>query len=191
MKKIWYFLRHHISEDFNRRQYAVIAAFMIIIIAMNYTFDFEDDYLEVMTGYPKFMAYLFFYSLPYFFSVYIYVRFNKNKDIFKQTAFWKKSLFGVTLLALDSSMPYLEDVISYFFHPRTQYWAYKVFINGISFLTVALPILIFYYLNDREKKHFYGLRPHKFDARPYFTMLLIMFSSCYPSLLQPRSTAVF
>src|SRR5688572_5237414 len=127
MKKIWNFLRTHLREDFNAIQYAIIAIFMIISISVNYAFDFEDDYLETMTGYRKFITYLFFYAIPYFFSVYLYAHFQKIKNIFYRREFWVKSMFGLTLLTLDSSMPYLEDLVYYFFHPRTQFWAYKVF----------------------------------------------------------------
>jgi hypothetical protein len=44
----------------------------------------------------------------------------------------------------------------------------------MSFLTVFLPILAFYYFHDKDKKHLYGLNAYKFDASPYFTMLAIM-----------------
>lgn len=174
MKKIWKFLKNHLQEDFNPRQYAVIAFFMFVSITLNYTFDFEDDYLEMMAGYPKFIAYFFFYSIPYFLSVYVYTHFQKIANIFNNPDFWIKSLFGITLLTLDSSTPYLEDLVYYFFHPRTQFWAYKVCINGISFFTVAFPILLFYYFFERKKKHLYGLSADRFDAAPYFAMLAIM-----------------
>jgi hypothetical protein len=174
MKKVWGFLKNHISEDLNARPYTFIITFLIISVFLNYYFDFEDDVLEMMTGYLKFMAYLPFYIIPYFFSVYIYAHYNNRKDLFRQKIFWVKSLFGLFILTLDSSAPYLEEVISYFSHPRTQFWIYKVCINAMSFFTVAVPILIFYYLVDRNKGHIYGLNAYKFDSRPYFLMLLIM-----------------
>ena len=76
MKKIWYFLRDHVRDDFNKKQYGAIAIFLVICLSLNYTFYFEDNYLEAITGYPKFFAYLLFYSVPYFFSVYIFAFFK-------------------------------------------------------------------------------------------------------------------
>jgi hypothetical protein len=174
MKKIWKFLKAHVREDFNPRMYGVIAGFLAVALTLNYTFDFEDDYLEAMEGYPKFFAYLLFYSLPYFFSVYIYAVFSNRKDIFIRTDFWIKSLFAVTILSLDSSVPFLTIVLSKLVAPEVQFWAYKVSVNAISFFTVFIPILIFYFVHDREQHHLYGLRAQKFDTAPYFTMLLIM-----------------
>ena len=174
MKKIWGYLKHHLHEDFNAGQYLTIGIFLTISISLNYIFDFEDDYLELMTGYPKFFAYFFFYGIPYFFSTYVYALFRKRKDIFRLPTFWIKSIFAITLLTLDSSAPYLEDLINKIFDPRLQFWAYKVVINSVSFFTVFIPILVFYTLFDKHEKHIYGLSAHKFDTKPYFTMLLIM-----------------
>jgi membrane protease YdiL (CAAX protease family) len=47
-------------------------------------------------------------------------------------------------------------------------------VNLISFFTVFIPILIFYSLYEKSKRDKYGLTPKRFDARPYFAMLLIV-----------------
>ena len=174
MRKVWYFLRDHVRQDFDKKQYGAIAIFLIASISLNYTFDFDDDYLEVMTGYPKFLAYLVFYSIPYFFSVGILAFFKNRMDIFFQSDFWIKSLFAIIVLSFDGSMPFLDPLVGQFFHPNTQYWAYKVALNSIGFLTVFLPILTFYILYEKKETNFYGLSARKFDSSPYFAMLLIM-----------------
>src|SRR5215213_10098684 len=111
MKKVWNYLKHHIQEDFKIECYAAVAIFLIISLSLNYIFDFEDDYLELLTGYQKFLAYLLFYSFPYFSAVFIYAFFNKRRDILKSPIFWMKSIFGIFLLTLDSSLPYLNNAI--------------------------------------------------------------------------------
>jgi membrane protease YdiL (CAAX protease family) len=47
-------------------------------------------------------------------------------------------------------------------------------INAISFVTILAPILFFYFVYEKSETHLYGLRPKKFDIKPYFVMLLIM-----------------
>jgi hypothetical protein len=174
MKKIWKFLQGHIREDFKPGLYFSIITFLLVALTLNYTFDFEDNYLEVMHGYPKFFAYFLFYSIPYFTAIYIYASFTGRRDIFFRSDFWMKTVFAMTLLSLDGSVPFLTPVLSTLVAPQVQYWAYKVSVNGISFFTVLIPILAYYYVKDRNENHVYGLNAHKFDARPYFTMLLIM-----------------
>lgn len=174
MKKIWKFLVNHVREDFHPAQYTWTALFLILCLTLNYYFDFEDNYLETKSGFNKLICYLAFYGVPYFTAVLIFAITRKRKDIFLQPSFWIKSIFGITLMSLDSSVPYLIEIVDYFVPPGAQYWAFKVAVNGISFLTVFLPIVIFYYCFDQREKHRYGLNAQKFDARPYFTMLLIM-----------------
>jgi hypothetical protein len=174
MKKIWNYLRAHIRQDFNPGHYATISLFLILCLTLNYIFDFEDDYLELMSGFPKFFAYLAFYSFAYFFAVSAYAHFYKRNDLFGRKEFWFKSVFGIMILSLDSSMPFLDSVVDFFFHPHARFWAYKVLINGTSFFTVLVPIVIFYLAVDKKERHYYGLSAYKFDPSPYFLMLLIM-----------------
>ena len=174
MKKIWSFLKHHVQEDFDLRTYFSIGIFLLIILAFNYYFDFEDTYLEQMNGWKKFLSYLLFYSLPYFTAIYIWTLFKDQKQVFYSKDFWIRSGLGLTVLALDSSVPFLDPLIEKFFDYDLQFWAYKVAINGISFFTIMLPLLLFYVYYDRDEKHVYGWRAKQFDTKPYFLMLAIM-----------------
>jgi hypothetical protein len=174
MKKIWKFLRQHFREDFHPIQYALTFIFLGVCFTLNYTFGFEDNFLEPMAGYPKFFAYLIFYSIPYFVAIYVFAIYKNRKDIFVNPEFWIKSLFGISILSLDSSVPFLSDLVYNNFPTKTHLWAWKVSVNGISFFTVFIPVLIFYHLFDKHQKHVYGLNARQFDVRLYFTMLLIM-----------------
>jgi hypothetical protein len=174
MKKIWKFLVNHLREDFHAGQYAATAILLAVCLCLNYSVDFEDHYLELLQGFTKYFAYFIFYSIPYFGAVFIFAYSKKQLTIFAEKWFWIKSLFGISILSLDASLPYLDDALNYLSNPRVQYWLYKVVMNGISFITVFIPILIFYYAYDKHEGHRYGLSSHKFEARPYFVMLLIM-----------------
>lgn len=174
MRKIWKFLLHHVREDFHAGQYLATAILLAVCLLFNYAVNFEDYYLESLGGFRKYAAYFFFYGIPYFSAIWIFATFKKQKHIFREKDFWTGSIFGIAVLSLDASLPYLDDFLNYLSNPMIQNWLYKVVLNGISFLTVVLPILIFYYTHDRSEGHRYGLSFHQFDARPYFLMLLIM-----------------
>lgn len=174
MKKIWKFLVHHLREDFHPGQYTATAILLAILLSFNYYFDFEDYYMESLQGLTKYAAYFFFYGIPYFTGILMFAHFKRRMEIFNAKGFWIRSLFAIAILTLDSTLPYLDDLLNFMSSPAIQYWLYKVVLNGISFLTVFLPILIFYYRYDRNEAHRYGFNSHKFDAKPYFLMLLIM-----------------
>ena len=174
MKKIWHFLKRHIITDFHPLSYAAIAGLLVVTITLNYTFDFEDSYLDSLRGFTKFFNYLLFYTLPYMLSVWIWSYFSKNASVFATKEFWIKSLFGLAILSLDSSVPFLQPLIVKILPTQVQYWSFKVAVNLISFFTVCIPLLIFYSVYEKTNHDKYGLVPRRFDVRPYFTMLLIV-----------------
>jgi len=174
MKRIWKYLTQHIKEDFSLHYYVSIAVLLAILLYFNYRFDFEDSTLEKLTGIKKYVAYFIFYSAAYFVVLFILKLTKPGLQFFRSSIFWKYSLFGIAILTLDSSMPYLQKIIYGNTHPHVSYWLYKVAVNGISFFTVMLPIFIFYFLNDKKERHFYGLNNHHTDLRPYWFLLCTM-----------------
>lgn len=174
MRKIWKFLKDHIREDFNFKQYLCIAVLVATALTVNYTFDFEDDYLDSLKGFNKFLNYCLFYAVPYVLAVFIYAKFNHKLILFRSTDFWIRILFGLTILSLDSSIPFLQPLIEKNVPVEMRLWTFKVSINMISFFTVFIPIILFYYFYEKRDHDVYGLKPTHFDVRPYFVMLAIM-----------------
>ncbi len=171
MKKIWKYLKAHFKEDFDPNTYVSVSIFLAVAIVTNYITDFEDSILDSFTGVTKYVLYLLFYSLPYYFSVFIVTR--KSKHPVWTSQFFFKSAFGLMVLSLDASMPFLRAMIS---GARVEiyYWLYKVTVNLISIVTVLTPLFLYYCFFEKKKEGFYGLTPQKFDISPYIQMLLLM-----------------
>ena len=174
MKSVWKYVSNHVRADFQAKQYLLIVLFLALSISFNYQFDFSDRFLDTQTGFPKFIYRFLFYSTAYYSTSLIIAFSQKERHFFYQPEFWVKSLLAIAVLSLDSSLPFLRPWIDAVFNPRMQSWAYKVGVNLISFFTILLPLLVFYYLFERNQKHVYGLRIHKVDLSPYFQLLLIL-----------------
>jgi hypothetical protein len=174
MKKLWHYLKRHIQEDFNLKYYLSIAGLLAICLAVNYTLDIENSYLDYETGFRKFMGFFLMYSIPYYAATFLYFKICNRENFFLKSSFWITSLFGLLILSLDSSVPFLWPFIEANFHIDLRLWVYKVSVNMISFFTVFIPILVFYFFREKHDNSIYGLRPKQFDPRPYFVMLLIM-----------------
>lgn len=173
MKKIWKYVVTHVREDFNAKQYCFVFALIATVLFINYTFNFDDLVLKRQRGVIKFIFYFLFYAIPYYISLLPVIYISKN-NFFKNKTFWMKSLTGLGALSLDSSVPFLRDLVGLAFDPAIQLWAYKVIVNLIGTVTILLPLWIIYNRYDRKENHYYGLYPKHFDTRPYFQMLLIM-----------------
>src|SRR5689334_7444155 len=174
MKKIWKYLTQHLREDFHLVQYSAVALFLFITIYINYKIDFEDDILDSLPDLTKPFGYFLSFSTAYYCTLLTYSLLTKQKDFWKVKLFWIKSLLVLVVLSVDSSAPYLRTTIHSLFEPQLQYWVYKIAVNLMSYVTIMLPLLLYYYKYDRHEKHVYGLNARQFYTKPYFFMLLIM-----------------
>lgn len=182
MKKIWKALVTHWKEDFSPMSYLGVGAFLIVLLTLNYTYDFEDSYLDSLDGAKKFFAYLLFYSIPYFVVVLIL---GKSAAL-KHPAYLLKILFALTVLSLDASLPFVESFLSQV--PYKAYiWSYKVTVNIICIVTVLMPLFLYYRFFEKSDDTFYGLSNTRFDFRPYWLMLAIML----PLILLATTNASF
>lgn len=174
MKKIWKLLSEQIRYDFNPSYYSCIALLLIIFLSINYRLDFEDNFLSSFSGFTKLLIYFIFYAFGYYASIFLLSLLKSGFLFFRSIVFWKYSLLGLSVLALDSAMPFLQDFIYDTLSYKLAYWAYKVSVNGISFFTIVIPLFIFYFFHDRKEKHFYGFNNQHTDLRVYWTLLLLM-----------------
>lgn len=174
MKKIWTYVKNHLREDFNAGHYSIIFLFLSICLYANYAWDLKRNYINTQTGMLKTACYFAFYSFAYYFSIASYAIFYKQHNFYRDKKFWIRSLFFLFFLSFDASQPFLRQTINTFVDDDLQYWLFKVIFNLSSLFTIVLPLLIFYFINDRKSGHLYGLQIKQFDPKPYFIMLLIM-----------------
>jgi hypothetical protein len=158
-----------------------------LALYVNYGLNFNDLVLRSQTGFTKLFFYFLFYALAYYITL-LPVYSTKTNNFFSRKDFWITTIVGLVALSLDSSVPYLRDGVELFFEPALQFWAYKVTVNLISFFTIILPLLIFYW-SRKKSAHYYGLQARRFDPKPYFYMLLIMLpimvaASFHPSFIR-------
>src|SRR5688572_33395638 len=108
MKKIWQYLVGHVKEDFNARQYVPVFLLIVVVLFINYTFNFDDLVLKSQRGFTKWLFYFLFYAVAYYGTLIPVSFFSKNR-FFSDKLFWIKSIVGLLALSLDSSVPYLRD----------------------------------------------------------------------------------
>lgn len=172
MKKIIGYLRLQLKEDFHITYYTAVFLFLALCMIINYTFDFNDSYIDTIPGINRIAANILFFSVAYFIPV-AALRIIKKQPPLLTKDFYIKALFGLGLLGLDSGFPYLQEWLSSL-PLETQFWAYKVSINLISVFTVLIPLAVFHAAFEKKKSRLYGLGATRFDWSPYLVMLLIM-----------------
>jgi hypothetical protein len=174
MKKVWKLLKQHIQVDFHLPYYVSVGILLILFIFLNYHFAFEKKVLDAYSNFTKFFVYLLFYGSGYYLTIFLLSILKKTKSFISNPFFWLYSLFGLSLLSLDGSVPYLNSFIYDNFNSQLTYWVYKVSVNGVSFFTILIPLLLFFLVFDKKEKHYYGLNNQKADLKPYWSLLLLM-----------------
>lgn len=144
-------------------------------MATNYYFDFEDSVLDSYHGKSiRIFYYFLFYGFAYYSATFIMVFFKREYALLLTKAFWVRSLFILSVLALDGAFHFHEILINQELNYKLHYWAKKVVKNLINVFTTVAPLLIFYCVADKEKKNPYGLTLKGFDYRPYIFLMAVM-----------------
>jgi hypothetical protein len=174
MKKILFYLKQHFQQDFSKSVYSVTLLFLTTCIFFNYQFDIESRIIDADKGkIIRALWYFFLYAAAYYGTSLIQFCLGKDKSAFYKKRFWLYSLFGLMILSFWHELIYLENNL--LLQTGNLYiFLFKCFVNLNSLFTVLIPLLIFYFIFDRQQKNFYGLTFRHTDFRPYAWMLLIM-----------------
>src|SRR5262249_9356200 len=133
MLSIWRYISNHLRQDFNGLQYLLIGVFLAGCIYSNYLNNFQRGFLDSQSGFMKFFLRLIFFGTAYYSTVTITCLLKREGQVFRKTSFWIKSILALSLLSLDSSVPFLQGWIDQMFSAQVQNWAYRVSVNLISF----------------------------------------------------------
>jgi hypothetical protein len=173
MRKIWSYLTTHLYEDFHAARYSLTFLFLAASLYLNFTYDIEDSFLDTRPELQRLLFYFLSHSIAYYVPAALYAYFSKKK-FFRSPDFLVRSFLAITLLSIDRSMPFFNDLLNRIANPHTEFWWYKVTNNLAGIFTLIMPLMIFYWHTDRQLGHRYGLNSSQFDLNPYLLMLLIM-----------------
>ncbi len=173
MKKIWIQLKDYQRKYFDWKLYLSIAVFMTVCIVLNYSYDFEDRYIDAYSGSPLKVLWMFLFHLfPYLSICLILSLFGKVENWWSQSAFWWRVLLGFVILGFDRGFFFIQYLqphvgpLSFRYVSLILFWA-------SSLISSVLPILlVHHFLETRElPRHYYGLAIRRFDPRPYLLLL--------------------
>lgn len=181
MKKfIGYFKDFH-KAYYNTTLYVVVALFITALIAVNYTFDVENSFIDKYYGKPiRTLLYFAIHSIAYFGVLFIIWLNDKSKIKFTRL-FWLKSLIGMLILGVDRSIyPFISKIFLTGVPSSTYRFYFKFLFNTYGLVTILFMLFIVKIIFDwKDKEGVYGLRFDKVKLGPYLVLLLIMVPVIY------------
>lgn len=182
MRKIVDNLRSFIIEDFSALTYGFASLMMLLLLWVNYLSPLKGSFytLEERMGdilRPKNLFYLWyipFHGLPYLMVLLVKLYQSKSISIVCSKEFWKKFIVILAILCLDGGFYINSDyAVSSDFSKQ-----YVILLAGYvvhSFLTILVPLAIYYFAVDQSQYPFmYGLAKGNFEIKPYLIMLGLM-----------------
>lgn len=199
MKTLWRDLRNHIRLDFWPDLYGATALWLLLLLSINYSVDFEDTYIDSFQNDPRWSAlYFLLYATAYYGSVWLWTHFHHRPDVWRNREFWLRS--GTALVCYSIYAGFYAHVAwsQQLFGGQVFVFLYYCFRNLQSLLTIVLPLYLFYRFADRQPSEstlgsFYGMAPKRKGLILYGLMLalmipLIMLASFQPDFLASYPT---
>ncbi len=178
MKQLYTYLKNFLKDYFHLKLYLSVFVFLSICVAFNYAIDFEDSILDSYSGRPiKWLLMSLHMSFPFLVICLLLYVFDINRTWVSSKEFWLKFIIGFVIIGFGRSFYYHHEYIQTL--PRADYvFSFKLLGWGKTWITTVIPLLIFYYIYDRNRdaqKDWYGLTLKNFDFKPYAILVMIVF----------------
>lgn len=148
-----------------------------MLIIANYQVAFEREYLNVHIGKPKAYLYFFLFYGTVYYLIALVQSAIRGTRLWRKPLFWIKSAVFVGILAINAGSAFHFEWL-YGWEGASQAvksWLFNIALNAGSFFLFAIPLLITWWLWDREDKEgWYGLQRKGFYPAPYLILLLGM-----------------
>ncbi|MFO7368648.1 MAG: CPBP family intramembrane glutamic endopeptidase [Bacteroidales bacterium] len=171
MKKILSEILDYHRRYFHLSLFITIALFLAVLIAFNYLFDFEDDYIDKLPQAKRMVGLFLYQGLPYLVICLLLYFFNIQRTWIRSSGFWLRFIIGFLILAFSRSYT-RHHWLTQLFSGIDLIFARHVMHNLWKFFALMIPLVVFYLVADRHKTtRLYGLVFNRFSARPYFIIL--------------------
>ncbi|MFD2932254.1 CPBP family intramembrane glutamic endopeptidase [Spirosoma flavum] len=194
MKSLWRDLRDHLRTDFRLDLYAATALWVVLLLTVNFTLNFEDSYIDSSQGKPIWpVLYFGLYATAYYVSVWLWTYFHHRLYTWRSREFWFRSGIALICYSIYAGFYAHSEWSRQIFNGQIYVFAYYCLHNLQSVLTIVLPLYLFYKFVDPYPSSFYGMTPKRKGLALYAILLglmipLITFASFQPDFLHSYPT---
>ena len=196
MRTLWRDLLAHFKTDFRPDLYAATALWLALLLAINFSLDFENSVIDAYQGKPvRPFLYLGMYATAYYVGVWLWTHFHQRPDIWQNRQFWLRSGVALVFYSLYAGFWGQSVWSQELFGGQIYVFAYYSLSNVQSVLTIVVPLSVFYRLFDQRANpsSFYGMAPRRKGMALYALLLalmipLITLASFQPDFLQSYPT---
>ncbi|GAB4019451.1 CPBP family intramembrane glutamic endopeptidase [Spirosoma koreense] len=192
MKAFWHDLRAHFRTDFRLDLYLATALWAAFLLAINFSLDLEDAYIDAFRQQPVWaVLYFGLYATAYYVSVWLWTYFHHRSDIWRSREFWLRSGLALVCYSLYAGFYADYEWSLNLFDGQIYAFVYYCLHNLQSVLTIVVPLYLFYKFIDPYPSHFYGMAPKRKGLALYALLLALMIPLITLASFQPDFLASY
>ena len=194
MRELLRDIRAYFRADFKPVLYGLTALWVAFLITINYTLHLENGLIDAHPLSPwRPVWYFGMYATAYYGAFWLWSRFHHRTDIWRNPRFWLHTLVALVVYSYYAGFGAYVGWAQRFSDYRLYLYAYKVFSNLHSVVTIVLPLGLYYLFVDKNQTGFYGLKPKRKGLLVYLMLLglmvpVILFASFQPDFLEAYPT---
>lgn len=162
------------KTDYQRLYYIGAAVLVVVLITLNYTLGIERYLRSHYSGWWQWVAYMLFYTIPYFGMVGWQKISGQDVGYLRKTQFWVQISLALALLSLDATYMVSRWLYGYcqaYFSSKNLEYMGRLCVSVNSLLTIGLPLLLYWWCwGKRSVPHFYGLNWRTCQLKPYLQL---------------------
>lgn len=175
MRELLHDIRTYLRSDFKPGLYAATAAWISLLIGINYAIGLENTIIDAQPFSPwRPVWYFGLYATAYYGAFWLWSRFHHRPDIWQNRLFWRHTLVALVVYSYAVGSSVYADLARRIEDMRLYPYVHRILGNLHSILTILLPLVLYYYLIDKAQNGFYGLQPKRKGLLVYLTLLLLM-----------------
>ncbi|MEZ0608171.1 CPBP family intramembrane glutamic endopeptidase [Fibrella sp. WM1] len=175
MRELLHDIRTYLRADFKPGLYAATAAWISLLIGINYAIGLENTIIDSQPFNPwRPVWYFGLYTTAYYGAFWLWSRFHHRHDIWQNRLFWQHTLVALVVYSYAVGSSVYADLARRVEDMRLYPYVHRILGNLHSILTILLPLVLYYYLIDKAQNGFYGLQPKRKGLLVYLTLLLLM-----------------
>jgi hypothetical protein len=175
VKKLIHDIRAYVREEVNLLHLALclvaITASLFWVYGSGQKFHFTGA--ASADGFP-FLRNVLVYGLAFLLPLAFYFITKQHREAIRQPAIWGMAIFAVLVFSYkvycNTHKIWIREHID---GSEAIFWQ-RVVGNLGSFVLLVVPVIVYWFINDRKQQAFYGLSAKKFDVKPYLIILAIM-----------------
>lgn len=171
MRTLVIYLKDFLKEDFEWLRYGAIAVFIGLSISVNYSLNFESNYVNTNLVPKRYFAYFLFYSFAYFGALTLARITTKNRSALSGK-FFLLSIIGMVIMAVDGSFRGSYDIAGMIMQGPDRWFLGRVISEWQSYFLVVIPLFLLW--KTTGSGNFYGLTLKNVNLKPYLWLLALV-----------------